>query len=218
VIARWKDPASALTHFAGFIAAFVGTALMLSATMDQPIKMLVFGCYGLSLSGLFLASSTYHFYDLGLSGNLLLRRLDHSAIFLLIAGTYLPILVHLLDGAWRITMLSIVVGLAVLGVGFKLVWFHCPRWLDASLYLAMGWMAVIPSPLLYESASASQLALLGGGGLAYTVGAIIYALKWPDPWPDRFGFHDVWHVFVLVGAGCHFAMTWTLIQSPYPPF
>ncbi len=214
----WKDPASALTHFAGFLAAIIGMVVLLLDSPGGLAKTLTLTLYSSSLVLLFLSSSTYHFFDLGERGNMWLRRLDHSAIFLLISGTYLPAVMHTLDGGWRLGMLIALGVLTACGVLFKLTWFHCPRWLDALIYLAMGWSVVVPGSRLLSPLSDESLMWIVMGGLFYTVGAITYALKKPDPWPGVFGFHEVWHLFVLAGAGAHFLFVYSLIDVTIAPF
>ena len=115
-------------------------------------------------------------------------------------------------------MLSVVGGLALLGVLFKLVWINCPDWLGVSLYLLLGWVVFVPAWIIIPQLSASLLGWLVLGGLAYTLGAGIYLFRKPDPWPKVFGFHEIWHVFVLLGAGAHFAFVWLLLDLPVPPF
>ncbi len=212
----WKEPAAALSHFAGFVAGIVGLCvLVLHSPADGP-KVASMAIYGSTLVALFGASSAYHFFDLGERGNKVLRRFDHAAIFLLIAGTALPVLMHMLDGPWRVTMIAITWGLAALGVLFKMTWFGCPRWLDAGMYLALGWLVVIPFPVMWPRFTSMQVVWLAAGGFAYTVGAIVYALKRPDPWPGVFGFHEVWHLFVLAGAAAHFGLAYSLIGVACP--
>ncbi len=215
-----KDPWSTYTHFAGFVAAIVGLVALLVATWGDAATMTSSTIYGVSLALLFLASSAYHFFDLGESGNAWLRRLDHAAIFLLIGGTYVPSFMHLLDGAWRVTMLSVVGGLALLGVLFKLALFDGAQKSKAGtlMYVLLGWIVVIPAYKMYPVIPSSSLAWLVAGGLAYTVGAVVYARKWPDPWPETFGFHEVWHLFVLLGAGLHYGFVFSLLDVPVPPF
>jgi hemolysin III len=216
---RWfKEPASAGTHFLGFLLAVAGLGHLAVVSAGQGAKTAGMWIYGLSLALLFLASSAYHFIDLGERGNRWLRRLDHGAIYLLVAGTYVPPLLHLLDGAWRIAMLSVVAGLAMAGVVFKLVWIDCPTWLSTLTYLVLGWIVVIPGPLLLPQLPAWPLLWLVAGGLAYSVGAAVYVLERPDPWPGRFGHHEVWHLFVLAGAAAHFVFTAWLLDVPAPPF
>jgi len=213
-----KDPWSAATHFAGFLAAVVGLVFLVLPPDQGPAKVTAMALYGGSLVALFLASSVYHFLDLGHRGNRWLRRLDHSAIFLLIAGSYMPPIIHFLDGPMRITMLSVVGGIAVAGVLVKLAWIDSPTWLSLALYLALGWIVLVPIWWMLPHMAASTLALLIAGGVAYTVGAVVYAKQWPDPWPAVFGHHEVWHLFVLAGAGLHYACMFTLLDAPVPAF
>lgn len=146
--------------------------------------------FGLSLIALFAASTAYHDFDFGPETNARLRRLDHAAIYLLIAGTYIPTLIHLLSGTWRLAMLTLVVLLAVAGVLFEIVWFDTSSRAGAILYVAMGWLIVLAWAEIWQVITAGQATLLISGGLIYTGGALVYALKWPDPWPKVFGFHE----------------------------
>jgi len=213
----FKDPASAWTHFLGFLAAAVAAIVLVWLASSDGPKAVAMSIYGATLVTLFLASSLYHFFDLGERGNRWLRRLDHAAIFLLIAGTYVPPLLHLLDGPWRIIFLALVGSVAAAGVVLKLLWIDAPGWLGMSLYLGLSWVVLIPAPKILPQLSGAALAWLVGGGIAYSVGAFVYARQWPDPWPGRFGHHEVWHLFVLVGAASHYAFMWTLLDLPYPP-
>jgi len=212
-----KDPVAWATHFAGLLASIVGLVFLVvySHGTAQVTSMAI---YGSSLVALFGASATYHFLDLGKQGNRWLRRLDHAAIFFLIAGTYVPTSVHLLDGAWRVSILAVVGGLGLAGILFKLVWIDCPDWLSTLLYLVLGWLAVIPAHRIFPQLDAYPLTLLVLGGAAYTIGAIVYVREWPDPWPRWFGHHEIWHLFVLAGASVHFFFVWTLVGRPVPPF
>lgn len=210
----WKDPVSAITHFAGFLAALVGLTVLLAQSPGPSLKIASFSIYGVSLCLLFLASASYHFFDLGPKKNLWLRRLDHSAIYLLIAGTYVPPVAHFLHGSWRTGMLIALAVTVTLGIGFKLSWFHMPRAVNAAMYMTLGWMVLIPGKRLLGPMPTTTLMWLYVGGAFYSVGAIVYATKWPDPWPQKFGFHDIWHLFVLAGAASHFALVYSLLPIP----
>ncbi len=214
--ATFKDPWSAATHFAGFLAALVGLVVLVALSVEHPVKQAGMAVYGSTLALLFAASSAYHFFDLGPARNRWLRRLDHAAIFLLIAGTYVPMLLHLLDGAWRVGMLTAMAVLTLLGLALKLVWLESPRWLSVGAYLGMGWIVVIPSYRIFPQLEPLQLGLLVAGGLVYTGGAVVYSLKRPDPWPGVFGHHELWHLFVLGGAALHYGFTATLLGAPIP--
>jgi hemolysin III len=213
-----KEPWSAGTHFLGFVLAVVGLVVLVVQSAHSTPKVTAMAIYGGSLTALFGASTLYHYVDLGDRGNKWLRRLDHSAIFLLIAGSYMPPLFHLLDGPARITMISVVGGVAVLGVVVKLLWIDAPTWVGLSLYLALGWIALVPIWWMLPHMGGVGLSLLVGGGVIYTAGAIVYAKKWPDPWPATFGHHEVWHLFVLGGASMHYAFVFTLLDAPIPTF
>lgn len=213
-----KEPVSAYTHFAGFAAGVAGlVVLILLAAGDAP-KTVAVTLFGGTLVLLFLASASYHFFDLGEGGNRWLRRLDHAAIFLFIAGSYIPPMIHTLDGAWRVAMISVVGGLAVAGVVMKLFWLGGPRWLTTAFYLALGWVVVVPAYQILPRLTPNGLLWVTLGGLIYTAGAVVYARKRPDPLPGVFGFHEVWHLFVLGGAASHFVFVLDLVRQPYPAF
>ena len=207
----FKDPVSSTTHFAGFWLALGAAVLLVSRAAGDLPRTTGMAIYGASLAGLFLSSSCYHFLDLGSRGNRWLRRLDHSAIFFLIAGTAVPPLLLVLEGTGRLAVLAVVLGLAVAGALLKVLWIDCPGWLGMGLYLGLSAAVLVPGHRILPQLSGGALAWLVGGGLAYLLGALIYARRWPDPWPGRFGHHEIWHLFVLVGAGSHYAFTWSLL-------
>ncbi len=213
----FKDPVSSWTHFIGFWLALAAAAALVWRVADDGPKATGMAIYGGTLVTLFLASSLYHWLDIGERGNRWLRRLDHSAIFLLIAGTYVPPLLLLLDGTWRIVILSLVLGLAVAGILLKVIWIDCPTWLGLALYLGLSAVVVVPAWEILPQLSSGPLAWLLGGGAAYLLGVVVYARSWPDPWPGRFGHHEIWHLFVLMGAGAHCAFTYTLVDLSYAP-
>jgi hemolysin III len=213
-----KDPWSAATHCIGFVAAIVGLVFLVVQSAHSTPKVTGMAIYGGSLVTLFGASTLFHFFDLGERGNRWLRRLDHSAIFLLIGGSYMPPIIHLLDGPMRIAMISVVGGLALFGVVVKLFWIDAPTWLSLSLYLALGWIVLVPIWWMIPRIAGGSFALLVGGGLVYTLGAAVYAKQWPDPWPSTFGHHEVWHLFVLGGATLHYCFMWSLLAAPVPAF
>jgi hemolysin III len=134
-------------------------------------------------------------------------------IFVLIAGTYTPFCLLALDSGWRVGLLCVVWGLALCGIVFKLLWMSAPRWLSVALYLGMGWVAVIVAPALFQAVPPGGMALVLGGGLVYSVGAIVYGLRRPNPWPRALGFHELWHLFVVVGSACHF---WAVLRYLAP--
>ncbi len=161
--------------------------------------------YGLSLVALFSVSALYHRPTWGPRARLWMRRLDHSAIFLLIAGTFTPLSLLLGDARAR-TMLVVVWAGAGLGVLRALLWPKAPRAVATALYLLLGWAVVPLVPAMYRALGAGSLALLAAGGLLYSVGAVIYATRRPDPFPRVFGYHEVFHALVVAAAGLHFAV------------
>ena len=172
-------------------------------------RTVAFAIYATSLVLLYLASTLLHAVRARPEVLRRLRVFDHAAIYLLIAGTYTPIALVTLAGvspAWGWSVFGVVWGAAGLGVLFKLVWLDAPRWLSTALYLALGWMAVVAIAPLVQALPWSALAWLAAGGAFYSVGAVVYALKRPNPWPGAFGYHEVWHLFVLAGSICHYVL------------
>lgn len=212
----FKDPVSASTHFVAMLMAFLGTYYLLWEAADSTAKAVAFSLYGLGLIGVFFASSVYHFFDFGENVNRWLQRLDHSAIFVMIAGSYVPMLLHYLSGSWRFWMLVAVGIIALAGIIFKTLWIDAPTWLGTGLYLAMGWLVVVPAHIMFPAVGAQVMTWLVIGGLAYTVGAVIYATERPDPWPTVFGHHEIWHLFVMGGAGAHFMAMVHVLPVPVP--
>lgn len=154
---------------------------------------------------LFGVSALYHRGHWDDETRALLRRLDHSNIFLLIAGTYTPLCLTLLDGTTRFVVLSVVWIGALAGVVFRVVWLTAPRWLYTPFYVALGWVAVAVMPELARNGGGATAALLVVGGLAYSVGGLVYGLRRPNPWPATFGYHEIFHLGTLIGFSCHYA-------------
>jgi hemolysin III len=162
---------------------------------------------------LYAASSAYHLIRGSASTDRLLRRFDHCAIFLLIAGTYTPMLYGALDGTRRTVFLGIVWSVALIGILMRITWLGAPRWLYTAMYLGMGWIGVLQAGAFRRALPSTVLALIVAGGLTYTAGAIIYALKRPNFLPGRFGFHELWHLFVLAASALHFAAVYVLVRT-----
>ncbi len=169
--------------------------------------------YALTLTGLLGVSAVYHRITWSPARRALLRRLDHAMIFLLIAGTYTPIALTLGTGA-QVALLAAVWAGALAGVGFQLAWPTAPRWLQAVVYVALGWTAVAVLPELWRTLGGSGVALIVAGGALYSVGAAVYAARRPDPWPRVFGYHEVFHALVLAAAACHLAaVRWMVVPA-----
>lgn len=204
-----KEPFNALTHLAGVVAALCGGIGLVVAAAGEPWRTASFAVYGAASLTLFSASTLLHAVQAGPELETWLRRGDHAAIFLLIAGSYTPVALvtlrdHAARAAWPLFMA--VWALALGGVLYKLLWFQAPRWLSTALYLLLGWMALVAIGPLMRAMPVGGIALLVAGGAFYSVGAVVYALKRPDPAPRTVGYHGLWHLFVLAGWGAHFAM------------
>lgn len=199
---------SALTHGIGAWLFSVGTAVLIviACFMHSALHIISYTVYGVTLIGLYATSTLYHSLKVRPSGRKALRTLDHIMIYMLIAGTYTPICLITLNGAWGWSIFGVIWGLAIAGTIVKLFWLSAPRWISAIAYIGMGWMALIAVVPLVRSMSAAGLALLGAGGFFYTVGGILYALRWPGRDRKYFGFHEVFHIFILLGSICHYVM------------
>jgi hemolysin III len=203
---RLREPVNGLTHLVGALLAFVGLIVLLAtaASAGRVNQIVAFGIFGLSLTALYVASALYHLLPLSPRGTAKLRRLDHMMIFVLIAGTYTPFCLLALEGGWRVGLLGLIWGLALCGILLKLLWMGAPRWLSVALYLGMGWIALAAAPALFRVMPAGGMAWVLAGALVYSAGALIYGLKRPNPVPGVFGFHELWHLFVMAGSACHF--------------
>lgn len=206
---------SALTHGIGAglsliaLAALCLRGLALSA---PPIQILSVILYTISMFGLYTASTLYHSLNTGVSGRLFLRKLDHVMIYFLISGTYTPVCLLALGGMVTARILLIAVwSLAILGTALTLFWINMPRFLTSMIYLFMGWTAIFAIIPLHAAMTAMEFATLLAGGVLYSIGGILYALKWPGRDCPRFGCHEIFHVFILLGSICHFLTVWLLL-------
>jgi hemolysin III len=201
---------NAASHFAGFLlgAAALAILVTLAARRGGALHVASLSVYGASLCLLYLGSAAYHFSAwLGAPrATAVFQRLDHCVIFVLIAGSYTPVCLVVLGGGWGWSLFGVVWGLALLGVLLRLVIKKTDNPFTYSLYGIMGWIALVGIAPLARALDARGLALLAGGGVAYTAGAVLLALKRPRLWPGVFGYHELWHVFVLTGSALHFLM------------
>jgi hemolysin III len=204
MLGKAKEPVSFYTHFAGAVASAAGLVLLVTGKRESLAHLATSIIYGSTLVFLFTASSCYHAFKDEENGNSMLRKLDHLAIFLLIAGTYTPICYAYLSGGWRWGILIAQWGLVFFGVFFSLFYLSAPRIISTSIYVLMGWLLVIPIKKIIAAVPNEALLLIVSGGVAYTAGAVIYAVKKPDPVPGKFGFHEIFHLFILLGAALHF--------------
>jgi hemolysin III len=189
-------------QWAFFVSLASGTLLVLLASTTR--ATLAAAIYAASVSALFGVSALYHRVSWTVPARRRMRRLDHSMIFLLIAGTYTPVGLQVLRGTLASVVLAVVWGGALAGIALELVWTGAPRWLGGAVYLALGWVAVVAMPQLFAELGAVGGLLIVAGGLVYSAGAAVYALRRPDPVPAVFGYHEVFHVLVIAGVAAHF--------------
>lgn len=211
MLSKFRDPISGSIHLFSSVLAFVGLILMLAASRGQALKIISVAIYGISLVTLFSASAIYHLTTASDITTGRLRKFDHAAIYVLIAGTYTPICINYFSGWLRWGFLALIWGIALAGVIVKLFIINAPRWVTAGVYLVMGWMAVLVIKPMLATMPAGALWWMLAGGLVYSVGAIIYITKKLDFIPGVFGFHEVWHVFVSLAAFCHFVMIYRYV-------
>ena len=212
-----KDPGSAITHFIGAVMALFAAIplLIVAARYDSPLYVIAFSVYLLSLVLLYSASTIYHSLDISKRINTLLKKIDHMMIFVLIAGTYTPICLFVLTPPASIILLAVIWGIAALGILIKAFWVYCPKWISSILYIGMGWACVFAFTQIYQNMSGIAFGLLLGGGIAYTVGGILYAIKFSafNKRFPKFGSHEIFHLFVLGGSVCHYIMMFAVMPA-----
>ncbi|MCG8567436.1 MAG: hemolysin III family protein [Desulfobacterales bacterium] len=202
----FREPVNALSHMAGSLASLIGlTVMVVSAALGGDIWQVVsFSIFGSCLVLMYTSSFLYHGLWLSPRCLLVFRRIDHMMIFLAIAGTYTPICLLPLRGPWGWSLFGTVWAMAFLGIILKLFFMNTPRWVSTSIYLIMGWSCIVAIYPLVRNLSGTGLFWLVLGGGFYSMGAVIYALKRPNPFPRILGFHEIWHMFVLLGSSAHF--------------
>jgi hemolysin III len=193
-----------VTHKYAFYASLITGAVLLLVAPTRKAGAAA-AIYAASVSALFGTSALYHRITWKPTARRWMRRLDHSMIFVLIAGTYTPFALLVLHGTLATVVLAVVWGGALVGIGLKLVWIDAPKWLIAGVYLALGWVGIVTIPQLASRAGAGAVTLLMIGGLLYTAGAVIYAVRRPDPSPKVFGYHEIFHLLVIAAAATHYA-------------
>lgn len=209
---RLREPFSGLSHLAGAVASCFGLFYLVSLVQGRLDRLVAFGVYGLSLIGMYACSAAYHLAPVSGEKLARLRKADHVAIYLLIAGTYVPICLLALKGAWGNAMVAIEGFLALIGVLSTLFFKTTPSWLRASLYVAMGWLAIIAIGPLRQSLPPAALRWLLSGGVLFTVGAAVYSADRPHLIPGKFSAHDLWHLFVIAGTACHFVLVGAFLR------
>lgn len=203
-----KEPGSAITHFIGMLMAIFAAVPLLIKAAHEPSRIYVISLaiYSASMILLYAASTTYHTFDISAKINTILKKWDHMMISVLIAGSYTPICLLVLKGKTGLILLAIVWSFAIVGILIKAFWVYCPKWISSILYIGMGWTCVLAFTQILNSMSRTSFLWLLTGGIIYTVGGIIYALKLPifNSKHKNFGSHEIFHLFVMAGSACHF--------------
>lgn len=203
-----KDPGSAITHFIGMIVSITGTFPLLykAALKPEPVCFISMLIYAASLILLYAASTAYHTFDLTEKINRRLKKTDHMMISVLIAGSYTPVCLLVLGDRTGLLMLAVVWSLALLGILLKAFWVFCPRWVSSVLYIGMGWTCIMALPKLIQVLEPAAFCWLLAGGIIYTIGGVIYALKLSvfNGKHKYFGSHEIFHLFVMGGSLCHY--------------
>ncbi len=200
----FREPVSSLTHLSGAVLALIGTIILfINTSIFTPAVVCSILIFGISMIALYATSGIYHLVrakDVIIEK---LRKLDHSMIFVLIAGSYTPFCLLVLDGFWQWGILTLIWALAILGITLKMFWMNMPRVLSTAFYIGMGWLALIVIKPLHVALAPQAFFLLVLGGVMYTIGGVIYALKLPN-FSEEFGFHELFHIFVMLGSLCHY--------------
>jgi len=206
MINKLRDPVSGLTHCIAAILAVVGLVLLICESCNpvKPWHLVTFSVFCAGLILLYTTSTLYHWLPFDETGIRRLRRLDHMMIFILIAATYTPICLIPLRGGWGWSLFGSVWALAILGIFMKMFWLNAPRWFSTVVYILTGWIVIVGAWPLIRALHIGGFLWILAGGLFYTAGAVIYALKRPNPWPRIFGFHEIFHIFVMLGSLSHF--------------
>ena len=208
-----KDPGSAITHFIGMLMAIFAAVPLLIKAEPQRIYLISLTIYAVSLILLYAASTTYHTFICSEKLTTVLKKIDHMMIFVLIAGSYTPICLLVLERRTGMMLLALIWGIAAIGILIKAFWVYCPKWVSSILYIGMGWTCVLAFSQILNNLTRSEFAWLLAGGIIYTIGGIIYALKLPifNNKHKNFGSHEIFHLFVMGGSACHFIVMYSLL-------
>jgi len=208
---KLREPVSGLIHLVSAALALFGLVVLVIVGRGDSLRVFSLMVYGISLVTLFTASAVYHLVRNPDADTSKLRKFDHAAIYVLIAGTYTPICLNFFSGFLQWGFLAFIWAFALAGVLVKLFVIKAPRWVTAGIYLVMGWMALLVIKPMLDTIPVGGLLWMLAGGLLYTLGAVIYITKKLDFYPGVFGFHEVWHVFVSLAALCHFFMIYSYV-------
>lgn len=201
-----REPVSGFTHLGAAILSVIGTVFLIvyGVSIGTLLHIIGYSIFGASLILLYTASSLYHLLPVPPKVVAILRKIDHMMIYVLIAGTYTPICLTALKGKLGLGLLITIWSLALLGIVLKLVWFDAPRWLYTAFYVIMGWLVVFAIFPMAKVIPLAGIGLLFAGGISYTLGAIIYGTKWPGRNAKIFGFHEIFHIFIIIGSLFHY--------------
>ena len=210
-----KEPGSAITHFIGMLMAIFAAVPLLIKAANEPSRIYIISLaiYAASLILLYAASTSYHTFDISPKVNTILKKVDHMMISVLIAGSYTPVCLLVLKGRTGIILLSIVWAIAIAGILIKAFWVYCPKWVSSVLYIGMGWTCVLAFTQILNNMSPAAFGWLLAGGIIYTAGGVIYALKLPifNSKHKNFGSHEIFHLFVMGGSACHFVVMYAFL-------
>ncbi|MGD9823898.1 PAQR family membrane homeostasis protein TrhA [Desulfobacter sp.] len=209
-----REPVNAISHGAGVLGAMAALTLMVvyAALHADAWHVVSFSIFGGTLILMYASSCLYHALKISDRALMFFRRIDHIMIFMVIAGSYTPLCLVPLRGAWGWSLLGSVWAIAVAGIFIKIFFMGAPRWISTVIYLVMGWLCVIAVYPLVNNLEPGALMWLVAGGLFYSVGAVIYALKRPNPFPRILGFHEIWHCFVIFGSASHFWLSFKYLM------
>lgn len=205
-LGKMTNPVRGLLHGSAAVVSAAGMALLIVRAAPDATRIISVVIFGVSLMALYSASALYHSVPWREKWKQRMQRLDHSMIFVLVAGTYTPVAINVLDGAWRSVTLSVVWGAAAVGILQKITFPQIPSWFSIALQTTMGWFAIIPFLELLKALSGGAIALMIAGGLSYTIGLVILATERPQLFPRIFSHHEVFHVLVVAGSLFHFLM------------
>jgi hemolysin III len=199
------------SHAAAAVAALVTTVALVRLSGDDGARAVSMLIFGVSMVVMYGVSATYHIGRWRPETRRVLRGFDHANIYLLIAGTFTPLCFNVLDGPLRTAILVVIWTIAVAGVALSVFTEHLPRFVTAGLYLGMGWIGVVVVPAFARLMPWQAVAMLLLGGVLYTIGALVYALRRPDPYPEVFGFHEIFHLFVIGGSAAFTVTIWVWV-------
>ena len=212
-----KDPGSALTHFIAMLGAGAAAVPLLLKAAREPdhIHFAALLIFIVSMILLYAASTIYHTLDISDEVNKRLRKLDHMMIFVMIAGSYTPVCLIVLHNKIGYILCALVWATAILGIVFKAFWVTCPKWISSVLYIGMGWLCVLAFMPIIHALPKAGFGWLLAGGIIYTIGGVIYALKLPifNAKHKNFGSHEIFHVFIMLGSACHFIVMYCFVAN-----